>query len=148
MRRAFSDDSDVQEAIDRFVKLCDQPFVRETLSLASNNKPGETPVHLRAGVDKPRWEVFAERPFLVRYKDALLKGSIDRLVVLFDGDKPVGADIIDFKTDAAPEAAAMAHYTEQLNAYQYAVAKLYGLSPESISKRLLLTSQGCVVRIS
>ncbi len=100
------------------------------------------------GIASPRWEVRRERAFVLREDDAILSGSIDRLVVLYDGDRPVGADVLDFKTDVLPpgDAAALAvrieYYRPQLAAYRRAAARLLGLDPSRVSARLVFAELG------
>lgn len=77
----------------------------------------------------------------------LIQGSIDRLVLLCDGEKLIAADVVDFKTDSDPTAAADRH-GEQLLAYRDAVARLFHLPAESISARLLMVADGSVVNIA
>ena len=50
-----------------------------------------------AGMKMPRWELHRERSFAVRDGDVILSGTFDRLVVLYDGDRAVGADVLDYK---------------------------------------------------
>ena len=111
----------------------------------------------------PRWEVWREKPFVLREDDVILSGSIDRLVVLYDGDRPVGADVLDFKTDVLPAgpvsplpsagegqgvrvsaalAARIEFYRPQLAAYRRAAARLFGLAPDRVSARLVFTELG------
>ncbi|MCA9175080.1 MAG: UvrD-helicase domain-containing protein [Planctomycetales bacterium] len=98
----------------------------------------------------PRLEVQNERRFAVRDDHRMLSGTIDRLVLIYDGDRVVGADVIDFKTDAVstddPETlnATVEHYRPQQEAYRSAVAKMFKLEPEKISTRLLLLAAGIV----
>jgi ATP-dependent exoDNAse (exonuclease V) beta subunit len=98
-----------------------------------------------------QFTVETECPFAVLEPDGLLSGSIDRLVVLLDGDEVVAADLIDFKTDAlkAGEEAIRdrtAYYRPQVEAYRRAAAQLFRLPPQRIASRLLfLDAQRAVV---
>jgi ATP-dependent exoDNAse (exonuclease V) beta subunit len=97
-----------------------------------------------------RLEVEREWPFLVREGDRILSGQIDRLVVWYDGDRPLAADVIDFKTDrlAADNPAALAdrveHYRPQLEAYRRALARLFRLPADRVSARLAFVELGIV----
>jgi ATP-dependent helicase/nuclease subunit A len=92
--------------------------------------------------------VWREKPFVLREEDVILSGSIDRLVVLYDGDRAVGADVLDFKTDVLPAgdpaaiAARIEFYRPQLAAYRRAAARLLGLEPDRVSARLVFTELG------
>ncbi len=104
----------------------------------------------RAYRDQPagRLTVETERPFAVPDQDGLLTGCIDRVVLLFDGDRVVGAEVIDFKTDQFSEnddvvwQSRVEYYLPQLEAYRRAVAILTSLPPTHISGRLLFVSAG------
>jgi len=102
---------------------------------------------------QPRWQVWRERPFAVRDGDTILSGTIDRLVVLFDGARPIAADVLDFKTDRVPGADPQAvqqrieFYRPQLEAYRCAVADLFRLDRARISTRLAMLEPGMVCRL-
>jgi ATP-dependent exoDNAse (exonuclease V) beta subunit len=97
-----------------------------------------------------REELHHERRFAVRDAARLLSGAIDRLVLLYAGERLIAADIVDFKTDAiarddrAALEHAVSHYQPQLDAYRRAVAALYRVPLESITGRLLFVSPGLV----
>ena len=68
-------------------------------------------------------------------------------MVLYDEQCPVGADVIDFKTDVlSVEALAdrVDHYRPQLEAYRQAASRFLGLPPERISLRLVFVALGVV----
>ncbi|MBQ5788804.1 MAG: hypothetical protein IIW01_00815, partial [Thermoguttaceae bacterium] len=92
-------------------------------------------------------------------------GSIDRLVLLRDGGRVVGADVVDFKTDRLslqraaapgadgsfppdaalpplPDAETLSAYRRQLEVYGAVVANWYSLPSERISLRLAFVSEG------
>ncbi|MBN1909965.1 MAG: UvrD-helicase domain-containing protein [Pirellulales bacterium] len=131
-----------------------KPVVAETLrreSYTSGQLGPHTPAaEFNPQSGQPHLEVHCERRFAVRDEDALLTGTIDRLVVLFDGPTPAAADVIDFKTDAVslsnPAAldARIEIYRPQLAAYRRAVAAMYGLGPDRISARLVFLEPGLV----
>jgi ATP-dependent exoDNAse (exonuclease V) beta subunit len=84
-----------------------------------------------------------EAPFLHRADGRLVEGIIDRLVLLREAGRVVGAEILDYKTDAlqpgdpAALAAKVAHYRPQLDAYRAAVAAGYDIPPSRIAARLV-----------
>ena len=150
-------DVDVRKVIEWFQKALDEPAIRTALSRATYEQPADggakSAVHAGSRLAAPRWKVSQERPFAVLDGDTLLRGSIDRLVVLYDGDRPVAADVIDFKTDAVGRdddsalQAAVDTYRPQLDAYRRAVASLLGLAPDQISGRLMFVGAGLVVSV-
>ncbi len=98
-----------------------------------------------------RLEVFNERRFVVREEHRFLSGIIDRLVILYDQDQAVAADVIDYKTDAVAAndadaiAAKLEFYRPQLDAYRRAVARMFRFPTRRVAARLVLVSAGCVV---
>ena len=140
-----------------FRRALDRPAIRALLTRATyQKKPSgrgpEAILHAGPTMSQPRWEVWRERPFALRDAEAILAGRIDRLVVLFDGEQPVAADVLDFKTDAVGardrEAldARVEFYRPQLEAYRRAAARLVGLDPSKTLARLVFTEPG-VVRV-
>ena len=150
-------DLNVRTLIERFYQALDEPAIRSALSRATYELPADGEMKSAVDADfslaNPRWKVSRERPFAVRDADTILRGSIDRLVILYDGDRPVGADVIDFKTDAVGRdddsalQAAVDTYRPQLDAYRRAVASLFGLEPNRVSARLVFVGAGLVVSV-
>ena len=147
---------DVHMVIERFHKALDEPEIRASLSRATYQRSTDgkvkSAVHAAPHLADPRWTVSQERPFAVLDGETILRGSIDRLVVLYDGDRPVAADVIDFKTDAVGRdddalQTAVDTYRPQLAAYRRAVISLFGLPPDQVSSRLLFVGAGLVVSV-
>jgi ATP-dependent exoDNAse (exonuclease V) beta subunit len=148
---------DLTSLIGQFRKALARPAVREVFSRATYERPAQRGsaacIHAGPKIARPEWIVSRECPFAVRDGDAILSGKIDRLVVLRDGERTVGADIIDFKTDAVsaeePEAlsARVAWYRPQLESYRRAAATFLRLDPKEISTRLVFTEPGLVVPV-
>jgi len=94
--------------------------------------------------------VVTERPFAIRSGDNILSGSIDRLVVIKSGGRPIAADVLDFKTDEIdPDnnkalAAKVAFYQPQMEAYRVAAAKLLSIGTANIAARLVFLQAGAV----
>ena len=142
----------VERQLDAFQRMLEMPAIAAALSRASYQPPYESGVRetLPAALaDVPlRAEVHNERRFAVFDDGRLLSGIIDRLVLLYDGDQLVAADIIDYKTDALGEGDPRAaprlveHYRPQLDAYRRAVARMFRLPADHICARLLLVSTG------
>ncbi len=63
-----------------------------------------------------RLELNRERSFAVRRNDAIVQGAIDRLLLFLRGDKLLAADILDFKTDAVTDSAAVNEPRRNLSA--------------------------------
>ncbi|MGQ4807029.1 RecBCD enzyme subunit RecB [Candidatus Entotheonellaceae bacterium PAL068K] len=96
--------------------------------------------------------VFRERPFAVREPDAVVYGSIDRLVLVYHRDRLLTADILDFKSDtlsvgdASGMQEAIARYQPQMAMYRQAMARQFGLEVSHIATRLLFLQLGEVQR--
>lgn len=171
--KALSFDApDVRRILDRFNETCETPFVKRLLSLSNYNVYNDSAaigdaessaVSLRPEIATPTWEIFQERPFSFLSPDGRLwRGSIDRLVLLRDGGRVVGADVVDFKTDrllsqhvaasnvadssstfpCLPDAETLTAYRRQLEVYGAVVAAWYSLPPERVSLRLAFVSEG------
>ena len=146
-------DADLAKAVvDAFYASCDMPEVHAALS--STTYRDAVPTSDRSAL---RWEVQNERRFWATpHHDVLLKGSIDRLVLLYDdsGKKPrvIGADIIDYKSDSIENDevlnARVEYYAPQLAEYRKAVTAMYSLANERITTRLLFVRNGrnCLVK--
>jgi ATP-dependent exoDNAse (exonuclease V) beta subunit len=101
----------------------------------------------------PGATVERELPFFHRADGRLVEGIIDRLVVLRDAGRVVGAEILDYKTDALKQgdptwlADKASHYTPQLDAYRAAVAHGFGIEPSRIAARLIFLEAAAVVEV-
>lgn len=144
---------DLTELIGQFRAMLGRPEIAALLSRATYAaRPASATscaVHAGQGTVRPQWEVHREWPFVVRDGDTLLSGQMDRLVMLYDGERLVGADIVDFKTDRVSGSedrldARVEHYRPQLEAYRRAAAKLLRLPVEQVSARLVFLETGSV----
>lgn len=102
---------------------------------------------------QPEWqlEVRREQPLLVWQGDGFLSGSMDRLVLLTHGGKPVAAEIVDYKTDfvegeAATEVRAE-FYRPQLQAYIRGLERMLRISSQRISARIVFLATGKEVSV-
>lgn len=142
----------IDDTLRQFHRMLQTPEIAEALSRQAYDQQAGAFLspHVRQSLHDPRLEVHNERRFAVRDEHRMLSGTIDRLVLIYDGDQIVGADVIDFKTDAvSPDDletlnATVEHYRPQQEAYRSAVAKMFQLQPEQISARLLLLAAGVV----
>ncbi|MBP5620684.1 MAG: UvrD-helicase domain-containing protein, partial [Thermoguttaceae bacterium] len=128
LRPLLFDRGNIQKALGRFKKICDLDFTQKLLSQSSY-----------AGYDT---QVFRERPFsYLEGKDSLVRGVIDRLVLKYQNDQLVGADVIDFKSDRHASEKTLNEYRLQLNEYGKVVAKQFQLSKNKITLRLAFVSE-------
>ncbi|MGQ9770056.1 MAG: UvrD-helicase domain-containing protein [Thermogutta sp.] len=137
-----------------FKNILKQPAIQSLLSLRSYQEPVHqseaTPAHMRPTLPHPRWEVYLEQPFVVCDQETYAQGQFDRIVVLYDGDRIVGADIIDFKTDQLGQdtiSGRIDFYRPQLELYQRAAAEWLHQPLVSISARLAFVRCGKIHRI-
>ena len=138
---------DVDEMLMQFDRMLDAPTTSGALSRRAYEHPDPDLQRVLPGLvfnARMRLEVQNERRFAIRESNQLLSGTIDRLVLMYDQDQLVAADVIDFKTDAVNQddsnglEETVEHYRPQLKAYRSAVAKMFRLDPQRISTRLLL----------
>lgn len=117
-------------AFDRFEKLWEAPETAALLSKSNYQK-------------KPWWtgtasDVLVERefPFAITHQGQRLRGSIDRLVLIQQAGQVIAADVIDFKTDAFADEAALRqklqYYRPQIDSYRAAVAKIFRLPADVV----------------
>jgi ATP-dependent exoDNAse (exonuclease V) beta subunit len=146
---------DIESLLAEFRQALQRPAIRAVLSRATYQKKPSVPgpeaiLHASRKVTRPCWQVWRERPFALREGDAIISGKIDRLVVLYDGDRPVAADVLDFKTDAVPAGdrealeARVEFYRPQVEAYRRAAARLTGLDASKVLARLVFTGPGVI----
>ncbi len=144
---------DIETELTRFREMLDEPSLHTALSRAGYDDPAalEFPADVCRDIRSAslQLQVWRERSFAVREQDAVMQGTIDRLVLLSDGEELIAADVIDFKTDRVDETvggigAKVAEYRPQLEAYRRAVSRLSGLGSERISARLLFVGAGIV----
>jgi ATP-dependent exoDNAse (exonuclease V) beta subunit len=146
------DHLDLSQLAAQFRGALQRPAVSAALRLATYRQPPakSDACHVFAGPDVrvPRWELYRERRFSVRDDHGILSGAFDRLVVLYDGDQVLGADILDYKTDEVPANDPQAVdvraeiYRPQLEAYRRAASKLCRLAADQVSVRLLFIEPG------
>ncbi|MFK7767417.1 MAG: UvrD-helicase domain-containing protein [Mariniblastus sp.] len=139
--------------IAEFYGMTDHDNIRKLLSRSTYQEtymmefaqPGEVVMEAN------RLEVHNERRFAVQLNGELLEGVIDRLVLVYQGNRLTGADIIDFKTDAADGLnlqQLIGHYRPQMSAYRDAVSRFLRLPIEKISTRLVFVSSGQVINLN
>ncbi len=149
-------EDEVLATIKRFRALLTRPVVAEAISSAALRKaipPGiaaDITAELTAGLKSSaiKLELQREHRFAVRLDDAIVQGSFDRLLLFRRGDSVLAADILDFKTDAVADPAAIAerieYYRPQLAEYRRAAAALFHLPPDRIAARLLFVEPGVI----
>lgn len=144
---------DIEKAWKDFGELTAKPATRALLCLKRyRSDVGRWPKRLRENLstDQTRWQTFNEQTIQVRDGATLLSGQIDRLVLGYQGERIVAADVIDFKTDdvdAQQQEAIEARvdfYRPQLAAYCKAVRHMLRLEPPQVIGRLALVRAGIV----
>jgi ATP-dependent exoDNAse (exonuclease V) beta subunit len=146
---------ELSSRIAEFRRMLSQPAIRDALSqsgyrdYAALGLPAAAAAELATGPVK--LNLWRERSFALREDDVLLQGAIDRVVLLERGGRALAADVVDFKTDYAPDEAALValveHYRPQIAAYRRAVARLLRLDLQRITGRLLFVGAGAVRRV-
>jgi ATP-dependent exoDNAse (exonuclease V) beta subunit len=138
-----------QRWIERFRELLRRPNIAGLLNEAAYRD--EMGRWLERDLSELRVEPLNEHPITHADGQRLLTGSIDRLVVIWDRQTPVAADIIDYKTDEVTDQKEAehraAHYAPQLEAYRAAIASMLHLKNDAIRARLLFTQSDRLVAI-
>jgi ATP-dependent exoDNAse (exonuclease V) beta subunit len=139
--------SEIEPEVADFLKAIDRPALKELLSRVRYR---DRPIFgLPNGTDSNELKCFRERAFSVIDDGRHLSGTIDRLVLLVQDGRPVAAEIIDFKTDAAGEKSGLREaYVDQLRLYARAVHKAYAIPPERIMTTLAWLTTGTVEVVS
>jgi len=141
-----------ETAVSQFHEMLKKPRTAKLLSRGFYEQPdasdfsdelqrvyGEHVTHL---------DIWQERRFVIIENGCRVEGMIDRLVLAYQGDHLVAAEIIDFKTDKfdASDPAAfqktVEQYRPQIEAYRRAIIATTGLKPQQITARLLFVGPG------
>lgn len=128
---------DLDAMIDEFRGMLRRPSIQATLV-----RP--------APAQGNQFEVWRERPFVIRNGDVVLSGKFDRVVVCMSAGRIAQADVIDFKTDAVAAEdcegveRATQRYAPQLSAYRGAAARLLGLDSQQVGEKLVFVTAGIV----
>jgi ATP-dependent exoDNAse (exonuclease V) beta subunit len=144
----------VAEHIARFRQQLASKPIAELLSRRFYDSPANLGLKLKAWPSGSiELSALRERAFAIRQEDALLSGSIDRLLVIKSGGKPIAADVIDFKTDEIASGdrkalqARVEFYQPQMEAYRAAAARLLSLEVGQIGARVAFLSAGRVIAV-
>ena len=123
----FDGDHDkAAKTYEQFKRICELDFTKKLLSRASY--PHEA-------------KVFQERQFSFTKGDTLIRGTIDRLTLLYDEGRLVGADVIDFKSNKYVKGETHENYDKQLQFYGEAVANLFQLGSDQINLRYVFIGE-------
>ena len=113
-----------------------------------------SPLH---AVDGPtpsttQFTVHNEYPICASIDGNLLRGFIDRLVIMRVNQQIVAVDICDYKTDRVDDntdglTVKISHYRPQVTAYRKAISQMLVLEPSQIGARLIFTYPGVQVAV-
>jgi ATP-dependent exoDNAse (exonuclease V) beta subunit len=137
----------IAEWSERFSKYLENTEIRRALS-RSRYDDWHQPKLLRL-------EVSRERRLLEQFEGKLVRGSIDRCVLGYDGDRVIRGEVLDFKIDQyeasqnleAWIAERIRVHTPQLQLYGGVLRQQYGLCPDQLELKLVLLSVGRVVSV-
>lgn len=143
----------LDRCLSQFQALLRQPAVALALSRQNYQPPRGlfSPAVLQELAAGPcDLDLDRERRFAVGDAGQLLSGMIDRLVLIRRHGQVLAADLLDFKTDALPGDETLAvqekvsAYRDQMRSYARAIARIYKLSADRISTRLVMLATGRV----
>jgi ATP-dependent exoDNAse (exonuclease V) beta subunit len=137
----------IAEWSERFSKYLENTEVRRALSRARYNA-WHQPKLLRL-------EVSQERRLLEQFEGKLVRGSIDRCVLGYDGDRVICGEVLDFKIDQYDGSQALEAWiaerirvhAPQLRLYGGVLRQQYELRPDQLELTLVLLSVGRVVSV-
>jgi ATP-dependent exoDNAse (exonuclease V) beta subunit len=145
LRRQFPTVDDVERLVGDLTAMVGRPVLQQLLTRKSYLDQMAQRVALDQLVfDSLTATVENERGFAVRLDDAIVQGSIDRLVWIHEGNKPLAAEVIEYKTDRSAELGSseverlIDHYQPQVQLYRRAVAHWSHLPLERVYARLVL----------
>ena len=149
---------DIEQQLTTFQGMLEMPDVAAVLRRSFYESPRDDRLRQALAATGAKGTLRAvahnERRFAVRDQGRLLSGIMDRIVLLYESDRLVAADIIDYKTDAAQRDDVLKldelveFYRPQIAAYRRAAATMFHLSPCQISARLLFVSPGVMRAVS
>ena len=138
--------------VDDFYKMIDQPNLKKMLSRGpySESYLMEFSDPEQVVMEANRLEVHTERAFAVNLDQGLIRGVIDRLIFVYQGDRIIAADVVDFKTETIDRDKIHGHienYRPQLDAYREAVSRFADLPLGKISTRLAFVETGQIINL-
>ncbi len=101
-------------------------------------------------------EVWRERPFAVPMDvpdlpgGAIVRGQIDRVVVVRAGGKVIAAEVIDYKSDSVDMkslAEKRRYYEPQIAAYRKAIGQMLGMAEGAVGAKLVFIGIDAVVEV-
>ncbi len=137
VRGTPSAECDLPNELKEYRAILQRPQVREVLSRAAYMK-GRRDIRLEGN---------REQPFILQEGEKLIRGAIDRLVLVYQGEKLVEAEVLDYKTDqlsGGKIAEAVEHYRPQMDAYRRAAAQYTGLDMKRVTAKLVFVVPGVV----
>ena len=152
-RRLEPHEVDLERAIRDFAAMLRVPAIAWALSRQAYLAPeGLMAKTLRClpAAEGLTLRVQNERRFAVPIDGEMIRGCMDRLVLLEQNGGVVAADVCDYKTDVLEGLdplvveERLAGYRQQLRLYVRAAARLYALPEERVSARLFLLGPGRV----
>ncbi len=153
-QRLASGQLGVDDQLAAFHRMLGLPEISAVLRREFYQSPRDAVLQRVLGPDlvqkKMSPQVHNERRFAVRDDQRLMSGLIDRLVLLYDNNHLVAAEVLDYKTDSASAddpaqvERLVAYYRPQLDAYRRAVSIMFRLPIERVSARLLFVGPGIV----
>lgn len=155
LRRRFPEPSNIDVVLNEFEQMLKCPNLSALLTRANYSDQIARKIFADQILFEPLTATIEnERPFAVRLDQQIVRGSIDRLVLIHEGKTLVAAEVIEYKTDDLAGSdevrigERVAAYQPQIAIYRRAVAQLTGLSPNRVFARLVLVGidRDCEVR--
>ena len=150
LSRRFPASTLQDRVIDEFLATIQQPHLSQLLNQQEYLRREVARIVPPADIvlDSYRVQPRNEHRFAVKGDQELLVGTIDRLVLIYEANQVVAADIIDYKTEQVDEQSIesiTAHYRPQMEAYRQAAARFTGLEMDRVHCRLVFLNGDRIV---
>ena len=139
------------EAVEDFLETISRPAIQSLLeedAYLKSNRVAELDFVPVSAVVKN------EQAIQAMIDGGIMNGYVDRLVVFKDGlGRPVGADIIDYKTDLIDGQPGRTirektvHYRPQIEAYRESICQMFKISPAAVGACLVFVQTGQLVDV-
>jgi ATP-dependent helicase/nuclease subunit A len=147
-------DSTINTLLPEFYAFIEQSEVRDALTQsAALASPAFRDMKQDIQSGLVQLTVHSERSFALLKDNAVVQGTIDRLVLAVRGDKVVAADVLDYKTDRLAGDRSdwidgrIAQYRSQLHDYRRAVMHCFSVPEAAVATRLVLLEADAVVSV-
>ena len=143
--------SHYDRVIAEFYAMLDRPNLRQLLERSTYSEnylmefsDGQT------AMEANRLAVHNEFPFATMLDNEVVQGIVDRLILVYQGDEVIAADLIDFKADSISQnnlQERIEFYRPQMATYRMAISKVLGIPSDRISTRIVFVDADMIINL-